>query len=134
MTSQRTSGICGAVVVCAAALVPGNVAVAEQEARGAGLPVEVDSISDGIEARRAKLLAMLTSPKMLEGDIDSGGYSYRRRWQHYHACLAKGVRLDEANEYFAQSDELAADEWPVLLYLRTYFAFKETVLSETARK
>ena len=76
---------------------------------------------------------MLTSPEMLEGDIDSGDYSYRRRWQHYHACLARGINLKEANKYFAESDELMADEWPVLLYLRTYFAFKETVLSEAAR-
>ena len=32
-----------------------------------------------------------------------------RQWQFYHAGLAKGLRMDEANEYFAslpvQSDE-----------------------------
>ncbi|MHC4402220.1 MAG: hypothetical protein ACYTG0_21340 [Planctomycetota bacterium] len=86
------------------------------------------------QSRRQRLLELLTSPEMLRGDVDSGGYSYRRRWQYYHACLAKGVRLDEANDYFATSDEIVADEWPVLVQLRTYFAFKDTVLSEAARK
>jgi hypothetical protein len=91
-------------------------------------------LGDDTDHRREKLLSALTSHAILEGDIDSGSYSYRRRWQHYNACLAKGVRLNEANEYFAQSDEVKADEWPVLLYLRTYFAFKDTVLSDTARQ
>jgi hypothetical protein len=59
------------------------------------LAAERESSADDFEARRARLLAMLISPKMLEGDIDSGGYSYRRRWQHYNACLAKGVGREE---------------------------------------
>jgi hypothetical protein len=92
------------------------------------------STVEGFETRRAKLLEMLTSPKMLVGDIDSGGYSYRRAWQYYNACLALGIRLAEANRYFAESDDLAADEWPVLMYIRTYFAFKDTTLSPKARE
>jgi hypothetical protein len=77
---------------------------------------------------------MLTSPTMLAGDIDSGNYSYRRRWQYYNACLALGVKLTEANHYFAESDEIVPDEWPVLVFIRTYFAFKDSVLSSAARK
>ena len=90
--------------------------------------------AEDFDTRRAKLLEMLTSPKMLVGDIDSGGYSYRRRWQYYNACLARGIKLTEANRYFVESDDLAADEWPVLMYIRTYFAFKDTTLSQKARK
>ena len=86
----------------------------------------------GFETRRARLLSMLTSPDMLGGDIDSGGYSYRRRWQYYNACLARGIKLAEANRYFAESDEIVPDEWPVLLFIRTYFAFKNRVLSPAA--
>ena len=92
------------------------------------------STSESFETRRAKLLEMLISPNVLNGDIDSGGYSYRRSWQHYNACLAKGVKLAEANRYFAESDDLAAEEWHVLMYIRTYFAFKDTTLSPKARK
>ena len=71
---------------------------------------------------------------MLGGNIDSGGYSYRRQWQYYNACLARGIRLAEANRYFAESDDLSADEWPVLMYIRTYFAFKDTTLGPKARE
>jgi hypothetical protein len=92
------------------------------------------SAAGDFETRRAILLDMLTSPKMLGGDIDSGGYSYRRQWQYYNACLARGIRLAEANRYFAESDDLAAEEWPVLMYIRTYFAFKDTTLGPKARK
>jgi len=84
--------------------------------------------------RRTAMLNMLTSPTMLVGDVDSRHKSYRRRWQHYHACLAEGIRLKEANAYFAESDDMVADEWEVLLQLRTYFAFKDTVLSRVARE
>jgi hypothetical protein len=90
-------------------------------------------LGDDFTERREKLLTALSAPAMLRGDIDSGGYAYRRRWQHYHACLAKKVNLDEANRYFSESDELEAAEWHVLLYLRTYSAFKDTVLSNAAR-
>ena len=95
---------------------------------------DLTSTEEGFETRRAQLLEMLTSPKMLAGDIDSGDYSYRRGWQYYNACLARGVRLAEANRYFAESDDLAAEEWPVLMYIRTYFAFKDTTLSPKARE
>jgi len=90
--------------------------------------------ADSFERRRARLLAVLTSPKMLKGDIDSRSYSYRRRWQYYHACLARGIRLAEANRYFAESHEIVPEEWPVLMYIRTYFAFKDSALSPAARK
>lgn len=90
--------------------------------------------ADDFGQRREQLLEMLTLSAMLEGDIDSLGYSYRRRWQYYNACLARRVNLKEANRYFAESDEIVAEEWPVLLYLRTYFAFKDTVLSQAARE
>jgi hypothetical protein len=91
-----------------------------------------DSTAEDFEARRAKLLEMLTSPKMLAGDIDSGGYSYRRGWQYYNACLARGIKLAEVNQYFAESDDLVAEEWHVLMYIRTYFTFKDTALSPKA--
>ena len=90
--------------------------------------------ADGLAQRRQRLLEMLTSATILEGDIDSLGYSYRRRWQYYNACLARNINLEAANHYFAESSEIVAEEWPVLLYLRTYFAFKDTVLSEEASK
>jgi hypothetical protein len=86
------------------------------------------------EHRRSRLLEMLTAKTSYEGDIDSGDYGYRRRWQYYNACLARGIRLEQANRYFAESKEVQAEEWHVLLYLRTYFAFKDTVLREPARK
>jgi len=92
------------------------------------------STAEDFGTRRTRLLEMLTSPKMLGGDIDSGGYSYRRAWQYHNASLAQGVRLAEANRYFAESDDLEADEWPVLMYIRTYFAFKDTKLSPKARE
>ncbi len=38
---------------------------------------DTTSTAEGFETRRAKLLEMLTSPKMLAGDIDSGGYTHR---------------------------------------------------------
>jgi hypothetical protein len=44
------------------------------------------------------------------------------------------MNIEAANHYIAESNEIAAEEWRVLLYLRTYFAFKDTVLSEAARK
>lgn len=91
-------------------------------------------LGEDFAERREKLLTALASPTILAGDIDSGGYSYRRRWQHYHGCLAQRIKLDEANKYFAESNELEAEEWHVLLYLRTYFAFKDTVLRGPARK
>jgi hypothetical protein len=90
--------------------------------------------ADGLSQRWQGLLEMLTSPAILEGDIDSLGYSYRRRWQYYNACLARNINLKAANHYFAESDEIAAEEWPVLLYIRTYFAFKDTTLSPKARE
>ena len=40
------------------------------------------------EHRRSRLLEMLTAKTSYEGDIDSGDYGYRRRWQYYNACLA----------------------------------------------
>lgn len=134
VSDRRMSKYLRTIFVSALALIAGNAYAAESATSSAGPLVERESSSGGFDARRARLLAMLTSPNMLEGDIDSGGYSYRRRWQHYNACLAKGVKIDEANRYFAESDELDADEWPVLLYLRTYFAFKDTVLSDKASK
>ena len=131
MIDQRMSRISRAVFVTAVALVVRYAA--DPGAPSAALAAERESRAFGFEARRTELLTMLTSPEMLEGDIDSGDYSHRRRWQHFHACLASGNNLKAANKYFAESDELMADEWPVLLYLRTYFAFKDTVLSEAAR-
>jgi hypothetical protein len=130
----KASPYWGAVLIFAAILVAGYTEAAERAANGMGAVTERATNAESIEARRMRLLAMLTSPKMLEGDIDSGSYAYRRRWQHYHACLEQGVRTAEANRYFAESDEIVADEWPVLLQIRTYFAFKDTVLSPAARE
>ena len=52
---------------------------------------------DGFARRRHKLLKMLTSAAMLEGDIDSLGYSYRRRWQYYNACLGRDNNREPEN-------------------------------------
>ncbi len=71
---------------------------------------------------------------MLDGDIDSGHYAYRRRWQHYNACLAAGKRVDEANRYFATSEDIVPGEWQTLLFLRTYLQFKGQQLTLAARK
>lgn len=87
----------------------------------------------GLEQRREEMLDMLTSTAMLKGDIDSLGYSYRRCWQFYNACLARNINLKAANRYFAESDEITAEEWHVLMFIRTYFAFKDTTLSSSAR-
>ncbi len=92
------------------------------------------SKANGLIQRRQELHEMLTSTEMLEGDIDSLRYSYRRRWQYYNACLARNINLKAANHYFAESSEIAAEEWPVLMYIRTYFAFKDTTLNPKARK
>lgn len=92
--------------------------------------------ADTFESRRDGLLKLLTGPRMLteQQNSDVASYAYRRRWQYYHGCLARGIRLKEANRYFAESNEIVADEWPVLLFLRTYFAFKDTSLSGAARQ
>jgi len=90
--------------------------------------------AESFEQRRDKLLDVLTDRKMLELNPSDKKYSYRVRWQYYHACLAKEVRIAEANRYFATSEEIVADEWPVLIYIRTYFRFKDTLLDLDARR
>jgi len=84
--------------------------------------------------RRERLLDVLTDKEMLKLNPSDKRYSYRVRWQYHHACLAKGIRIAEANRYFATSQEIVADEWPVLIYIRTYFRFKDTLLSSDARR
>ena len=90
------------------------------------------------EARRQKLLDVLTSPGMANGSYnvehraDEAHYSNRSRWQHYTACMTRGIKLDEVNDYFANSDEIEAAEWHTLCYIRTYFQFKDKVLSKAA--
>ena len=129
MARREVLGVMSAIM-----LIAGQVLAAEPGTVNRITPVDTSSSENSFEERRAGLLDMLTSPESFGGDIDSGGYSYRRRWQYYNACLARGTNLPEANRYFARSDEIVADEWPVLLYLRTYFALKDTVLSKAARK
>lgn len=90
--------------------------------------------AESFAQRREKLLDMLTDKKMLKLNPSDKRYSYRVRWQYYHACLAKGIHVAEANRYFAKSKEIIADEWPVLIYIRTYFRFKDTLLSSNARQ
>ena len=92
--------------------------------------------ADRFETRRDSLLELLTELRMLTEQQNSevASYAYRRRWQYYHACLARGIRLKAANRYFAESDDIVADEWPVLLFLRTYFTFKDSSLSDSARQ
>jgi len=90
------------------------------------------------EARRQKLLDVLTSPEMASGSYnadyraDGLHYSNRARWQHYTACAARGIKLDEVNDYFATSDEIEALEWNTLCYIRTYFQFRDKGLSKAA--
>jgi len=91
------------------------------------------SLAESFDERRDGLLNVLTDKEMLELNPADKKYSYRVRWQYYHACLAKGIRIAEANRYFGESDEIVADEWPVLIYVRTYFRFKDTLLSPGAR-
>ena len=98
------------------------------------LPITSSLFADTIEGRRSKLLEVLSSPELLKmNDFSGTTYSPRRQWQYYHACLARGIRLQEANEYFAHSNDIEADEWPVLTYLRTYLKFKDTLLKRPAR-
>jgi len=92
------------------------------------------SRAESFAERREKLLDRLTDKKILELNPSDKRYSYRVRWQYYHACLAKGIRIAEANRYFANSKEIIADEWPVLIYIRTYFRFKDTLLDPDARR
>ncbi|MCP5109732.1 MAG: hypothetical protein GY953_02730, partial [bacterium] len=87
---------------------------------------------DSFEARREKLLEILTDPRMVSEDQFSGGYNYRRAWQHYTAHLARGTNLAQANEYFATSEEIKPGEWPALAYVRTYIKFRDTRLSRPA--
>lgn len=128
--------LCCLLLLLISGLIPDvECAFAGQSEGGPKAPnVKRNSSVDSFEARRAKLLDMLTSPEFLQGDVDSGNYSSRRQWQHYHACLATGMKTKEANGYFAESENIVADEWPVLLYIRTYFTFQDTVLDRDARE
>ena len=98
---------------------------------------DVDRESD-FQDRRGKLLDVLTSEQMAQGSYNSDAvaddsrYSNRVRWQYYTACMAKGIHLEEANDYFETSDEIEATEWNTLCYIRTYYQFKDSVLSEAA--
>jgi len=76
--------------------------------------------ADDFEERRQRLLEVLTDPHMLDTSASDLRYAYRSRWQYYHACSARGIRIPEANRYFATSKEIVAEEWPVLMYLCTY--------------
>lgn len=94
--------------------------------------------NEGFLKRRKKLLDVLTSPEMAKGSYNSDSmvndihYSNRVRWQYYTACMVRGINLDEANNYFANSDEIEAVEWNTLCYIRTYFQFRNTVLTKKA--
>lgn len=76
------------------------------------------------EERRAHLSTMLSDPELFPVRHESFTKKLQsRQWQHFHACLAQGLRLREANDYFA-SREVHSDEWLALLMLNTYCEFK----------
>ena len=64
-----------AVLMFVMILVAGYTEAAERAANSVGAVTERATNAESIEARRMRLLAMLTSPKMLDGDIDSGSYA-----------------------------------------------------------
>jgi len=111
---------------------------AQPQTKGQTKPMKTKQQKDSFEIRREKLIDVLISPEMAQGSYNSDSsvndihYSNRVSWQHYTACMARGIKLDEANDYFANSSEIEAVEWNTLCYIRTYFHFKDTVLSKPA--
>ena len=84
------------------------------------MQVGIKHQNEGFDARREKLLDVLTSPEMAQGSYNSDDwandvhYSNRVSWQYYNACMARGIKLDEANDYFVNSDDIEAVEWNTL--------------------
>ena len=89
--------------------------------------------ADDFDHRRRYLLDVLSDPGIFPVQHDySTAKIQARKWQFYHACLAKGIRMDEANAYFA-SLPVQSDEWLTLMLLNTYCEFKD-VLAPAAQK
>ncbi len=113
---------------------------AQADKNGRTSLMDTEQREKDFQARRQKLLDVLTSPEMTKGSynlesmVNDIHYSNRVRWQYYTACMTRGIKLDEANNYFATSDDIEAAEWNTLCYIRTYFQFKDNVLSEAAAK
>lgn len=82
---------------------------------------------DGFQERREHLLRMLCDQSLFPVRHESFTKKLQsRKWQHYHACLARGQRVAEADQYFA-SREVESDEWLALMMLNTYCEFKESL-------
>lgn len=91
-----------------------------------------NAMSGGLEQRRQVLLEMLSDPgirPVQHGDSTSNIPS--REWQFYHASLAQGIRVEEANEFFASLPD-QSNEWLSLMLLNTYCEF-ERVLAPPAK-
>ncbi|MBN1674652.1 MAG: hypothetical protein JXR37_26645 [Kiritimatiellae bacterium] len=97
-----------------------------------------NTIANGFEERRERLLDVLTTLDKGRGsfnrdsNVNDAHYSNRVRWQYYMGCLARGIKVEEANAYFASSDDIQPEEWQTLCYLRTYLQFKDTALNRAA--
>ena len=81
----------------------------------------------GLETRRQHLLGMLSDPSMFP--VRHRAFTEElqsREWQFFHASLAQGLRVEEANEYFA-AREVQSNEWLALMMLNTHCEFKESL-------
>lgn len=84
--------------------------------------------ADGFDHRRRYLLDVLSDPGVFPVRHDySTAKIQARKWQFYHASLAKGIRVDEANGYFA-SLPVQNDEWLTLMLLNTYCEFEDVLI------
>ncbi|MEZ6151683.1 MAG: hypothetical protein R3C09_16360 [Pirellulaceae bacterium] len=91
-----------------------------------------DAVSGELGQRRQVLLEMLSDPGIFPVRHDHGTSKIRsREWQFYHASLAQGIRVEEANEFFA-SLPVQRDEWLSLMLLNTFCEF-EHVLAPPAK-
>jgi len=89
------------------------------------------------EARRRQLLDVLLSQQMKDHLTNfETQHNERYRWEYHTACLARGVNLGEANNYFATHRDIGAalPEWQQMELTRTYLAFRNRGLSDAARR
>lgn len=88
----------------------------------------------GLEQRRQHVMKMLSNPGLFpvrHHHFTRGLQS--REWQYFHASLAQGIRVEEANQYFA-TRKVQSDEWLALMMLNTYCEFKETLTAEAKQR
>ena len=88
-----------------------------------------NGLSQSFNDRQRNIRNMLISTNIR----DNSDIGYRGSWMYYHASLAEGKNISEANDYFANSSEVKPGEWESLLYIATYLKFKDTHLTNAAK-